>query len=150
MRLSKSRRTPAQPQWILADSSAWVEYDRATDSAVALRLEQLIADTGQLAVCEPVIMEICAGARDAQHEHELRRLLLRFRLLGTQPASDFDAAVTIYRSCRSQGVIPRGLMDCLIAAIAWRLNAAILACDRDLLAIAEVMDLALDTASQTA
>jgi predicted nucleic acid-binding protein len=150
MPLSKSRRTAGLQPWILADTSAWVEYDRATGSAVAERMEALVADDGPLAVCEPVIMEVCAGARDAQREHELRRLLLRFRLLRLQPASDFDAAVSIYRSCRSRGITPRGLLDCLIAAIAWRNDAALLACDRDLIAIAEVMSVPLDVASTTA
>jgi predicted nucleic acid-binding protein len=37
----------------------------------------------------------------------------------------------------------------MIAAIAWRHGAAILACDRDLVAIAEVMQLPLDAASST-
>jgi predicted nucleic acid-binding protein len=149
MPLNKSRRTPTRQRWILADSSAWVEYDRATGSAVADRLEQLIITDGRLAVCEPVIMEVCAGARDANREHDLRRLLLRFRLLGLEAASDFDAAASIYRTCRSQGITPRGLIDCMIAAIAWRHGAAILACDRDLVAIAEVMQLPLDAASST-
>jgi predicted nucleic acid-binding protein len=51
---------------ILADTSAWVEYDRATGSAVDQRLADLIAgidDEGPLAVTEPVIMEVLAGAR---------------------------------------------------------------------------------------
>jgi predicted nucleic acid-binding protein len=47
---------------ILADTSAWVEYDRATGSAVDTRLTRLIADEEPLAVTEPVIMEVLAGA----------------------------------------------------------------------------------------
>ena len=48
---------------ILADTSAWVEYDRATGSTVDLRLRDLIAADGPIAVTEPVIMEVLAGAR---------------------------------------------------------------------------------------
>ena len=48
---------------ILADTSAWVEYDRATGSATDLRLSELIAADGPVAVTEPVIMEVVAGAR---------------------------------------------------------------------------------------
>ena len=48
---------------ILADTSAWVEYDRATGSAVDLRLAELIAAEGPVAVTEPVIVEVLAGAR---------------------------------------------------------------------------------------
>ena len=48
---------------ILADTSAWVEYDRATGSTADLRLRDLIAADGPVAVTEPVIMEVLAGAR---------------------------------------------------------------------------------------
>ncbi len=63
---------------ILADTSAWVEYDRATGSAVDQRLADLIAgidDEGPLAVTEPVTMEVLAGARTDACERDLRRLL---------------------------------------------------------------------------
>src|SRR5438132_464601 len=47
---------------ILADTSARVEYDRATGSVVHRRVAELIAADGLLAVTEPVIMEVLAGA----------------------------------------------------------------------------------------
>ncbi len=50
---------------ILADTSAWVEYDRATGSAVDRRLTALIRNEGPLAVTEPVIMEVVAGRAPA-------------------------------------------------------------------------------------
>jgi len=43
---------------ILVDTSAWVEFDRATGSAVDAYLTTLIADTDEVAVTEPVIMEV--------------------------------------------------------------------------------------------
>jgi len=48
---------------ILADTSAWVEYDRATGSPVDQRLDELIRADAPLVVTEPVIMEVVAGAR---------------------------------------------------------------------------------------
>lgn len=130
---------------ILADTSAWVEYDRATGSPVHRRVRALIeADTGELAVTEPVVMEVLAGARDTTREQQLRRLLARFPLLPFDAATHFDGAVKIYRTCRSRGVTPRGLIDCMIAAVAQAEGAAVLAHDVDLSRIATVMDLALD------
>jgi len=96
---------------ILADTSAWVEYDRATGSAVDRRLTDLIADGGPLAVTEPVVMEVLAGARSDARENDLRRLLLRFELAAVDPTADFEAAARIYRRCRRTGVTPRGLID---------------------------------------
>ena len=58
---------------ILADTSAWVEYDRATGGAVDARLSELIDTSGPVAVTEPVVMEVLAGARDDRRERELPR-----------------------------------------------------------------------------
>ncbi len=132
---------------ILADTSAWVEYDRCTGSAVDRRLAELIETDGPVAVTDPVVMEVLAGARDDGREIELRRLLLRFQLLSFDTVSDFDGAVRIYRRCRAAGVTPRGMLDCMIAAVAWRRGAALLAHDADLDRVASVVGLKLDDAS---
>jgi predicted nucleic acid-binding protein len=63
---------------ILVDTSAWVEYDRATGSPIDRRLTELITDEGPIAVTEPVVVELAAGARTDEREMDLRRLLLRF------------------------------------------------------------------------
>jgi predicted nucleic acid-binding protein len=136
---------------ILVDTSAWVEYDRATGSTVDERLATLIAeDQGLVAVTEPVVMEVLAGAKDDRRERDLRRFLERFDLLAFDATSDFDAGVNIYRSCRNAGVTPRGLLDCMIAAVAIRHDAAVLSSDHDLSRIATIMSLRLDSASTPA
>jgi len=133
---------------ILADTSAWVEYDRATGSPVDQRMAELIrAGNEILAVTEPVVMEVLAGARSQARETDLRRLLLRLELLPFDPVADFDAAVMIYRRCRRAGVTPRGLLDCMIAAVGWRCGATVLAHDADLDRVAGVIGLNLDDAS---
>jgi predicted nucleic acid-binding protein len=135
---------------ILADTSAWVEFDRATGSRVHLRLRALVAEDGPLAVTEPVVMEVVSGATTVEREFQLRRLLRRFRLLGFDAAVDFDGAAWIYRRCRSQGVTPRGMVDCRIAAVARRSHASLLAHDADLVRIAEVIGVEVDPASMAA
>ena len=132
---------------ILADTSAWVEYDRATGSTVDRRLDELIAAEGAIAVTEPIVMEVLAGARSDAREADLRRLLMRFELLRFDVAADFDGAVRIYRRCREAGVTPRGLIDCMIAAVAAREGAAMLAYDADMDRVAGVIGIARDDAS---
>ncbi len=132
---------------ILADTSAWVEYDRATGSAVDRRLAELIDTVGPLAITEPVLMEVLAGARNAQREADLRRLLLRFELLSFDAVTDFDGAVTIYRRCRTAGVTPRGMLDCMIAAVAWRAGATLLSHDADIDRVARIVEIEIDDAS---
>jgi predicted nucleic acid-binding protein len=131
---------------ILVDSSVWVEYDRATSSPAHLRLASLIETDGPVAVTEPVVMEVLAGARDDRRETELRRLLGRFELLSFDVVSDFDGAVRIYRRCRAAGITPRRMIDCMIAAVAWRHGATLLAHDADLDRVAHVIGIELDAA----
>jgi predicted nucleic acid-binding protein len=132
---------------ILADTSAWVEFDRASGSTVNLRLRELIADGGPVGVTEPVVMEVLAGAKDERAEVSLRSLLLSFKLLPFDAAVDFDAAARVYRRCRSSGVTTRGPIDCMIAAVAWRNQASLLSFDRDLARVAAVVGVPLDPAS---
>jgi predicted nucleic acid-binding protein len=132
---------------ILADTSAWVEYDRATGSSVDDRITELITTDGPLMVTEPVMMEVLAGARTDARADELRRLLLRAGLLHFDATTDFDGATRIYRRCRGSGITPRGMLDCMIAAVAWRHRAALLCRDVDLERVAQVVGIDLDDAS---
>ena len=134
---------------ILADTSAWVEYDRATGSRVDQRLMELISANGPLAVTEPVIMEIVAGARTDERESDLRRLLLRFPLLRFDAAIDFEAAARIYRQCRRVGITPRGMVDRMIASVAHRYGASLLTSDAYLSRVAKILRIELDDASIT-
>jgi len=126
---------------ILVDTTAWIEFDRATGSAADRHLSSLIADTDDVAVTEPVIMEVVAGARDVTRERDLRRLMASFRLLRFDATVDFEAATMIYRRCREAGVTPRGMVDCMIAAVAWRTGASLLSVDADLDRVGEVIGL---------
>lgn len=132
---------------ILADTSAWVEYDRATGSPADRRLLELIEGDLGVAVTEPVVIEVLAGARSDARESDLRDLLQRFQLLPFDAVADFDGAVRIYRRCRAAGVTPRGLIDCMIAAVAWRRGATLLAHDADIDRVASVIGIDLDEAS---
>jgi predicted nucleic acid-binding protein len=124
-----------------------VEYDRATGSAVDVRVTGLIRDAAEIAVTEPVIMEVLAGAGSDAQETQLRRLLRRFDLMRFDPVVDFDAAALIYRTCRRRGITPRGMVDCMIASVAYRHEAQLLALDADLTRIAAVVGIELDEAS---
>lgn len=132
---------------ILVDTSAWVEYDRATRSPVDRRLAELVDEGAQLATTEPVVMEVLAGARDDAREAQLRQLLLRFELLPFDAVADFDGAARIYRRCRAAGITPRGMIDCMIATVAWRHGATLLAHDADLDRVAGVVGIETDGAS---
>lgn len=132
---------------ILADTSAWIEFDRATGTPAHLRLRELMVRGGELAVTEPVIAEVAMGARDDKREVSLRRMLRRCELLPFDTVADFDGAASIYRRCRQAGITPRGLLDCMIVSVAIRHRVMVLAHDADLARISEVVPLLLDDAS---
>ena len=126
---------------ILIDSSAWIEFLRDTGSSICQRVD-LLLDT-EVATCEPVRLEILAGARDEQQLSELRGLLARATLVMTEPI-DYEEASAIYRACRRNGDTPRKLLDCLIAAIAIRSNLSVLHADSDFDAIARSTGLRIE------
>lgn len=130
---------------ILVDTSAWVEFLRDTGSSTCEAVDRLLADN--LAICDPVVMEVLAGARDEHHLGQLRGLLGRVTTLPTTPA-DYDAAAALYRACRVRGETVRKLIDCLIAAVAIRAGAEVLHADADFAAIARHTDLQLHPASK--
>jgi predicted nucleic acid-binding protein len=120
----------------LADTSAWVEYLRATGSPAHLRLRRLIADEADLVTTEVVVMELLAGASNDEELARLGRLLGRFELLPVQGLADYEAAAGLSRRCRRAGETVGKLTDCLIAVVAMRAGAALLHRDQDFEAIA--------------
>jgi predicted nucleic acid-binding protein len=127
---------------ILADTSAWVEFLRATGSGVDGRVRRLLR-RDELATTDVVLMELLAGAREADHRDRLRGLLARCEFVATQGPRDYESAAEIFRACRRAGDGVRGLTDCLIASVAIRAGAPILHSDLDFVAIARHTDLAL-------
>ena len=113
---------------ILIDTSGWVEFLRDTSSSVCQRVDELLAEG--FVVCEPVRMEVLAGARDERHLNDLRRLLARGTLITTAP-TDYEEAASLYRVCRRNGETVRKMIDCLIASIAIRSGTPLLHVDSD-------------------
>jgi hypothetical protein len=129
---------------ILVDSSAWIEYDRATATPVDRHLTHLITEGADVATTEPVAMELLAGAKNEQAADRLRNLFASLQWIPVDPYADFEGAARVYRACRSRGVTPRGLIDCMIASIALRAGGRVLAADGDFEQIASVVPLRLE------
>jgi predicted nucleic acid-binding protein len=121
---------------ILVDSSAWIEYQRATGSPADLRLTAAIEADEPLAIIGLILLEVLAGARDEPQARQLNRLLSRCRLLPLQDPADYEAAAALFRACRRAGARIRRLPDCLIAAVAIRTGEELLHQDADFDAIA--------------
>jgi predicted nucleic acid-binding protein len=116
---------------ILVDTSAWVEYLRATGSRVHRKMRALLESGQPLASTEVVVMEVLAGARDDSHWQRLRRLLFGCEFLPLTGLSDYEDAAALYRQCRRAGQTLRSLTDCLIAVVVIRTGAELIHADRD-------------------
>lgn len=114
---------------ILVDTSAWVEFLRDTGSPVCERVDALLDD--DLAVCDPIRMEVLAGARDETHLGDLRRLLAR-GVAGAGRVRPLRARRRPLPNVRRNGDTVRKLIDCLIAAAAIDADLPVLHADKDL------------------
>jgi len=126
---------------ILPDTSAWVEEIRHTGSVVDRALELLLDSGVEIAVTEPVIMELLAGARTKRELAATRGRLLAFPILRVQGLVTFERASAVWRACRTAGEPVRNTLDCLIAAVAIREGASVLHADRDFDVIARHTEL---------
>lgn len=126
---------------ILVDTSAWIDYLRAADTAAARELTALIQRGAEVCTTEPVIMELLAGADTPTRADALERLTNGLPVLGVDPRLDFRQASAIYLAVRRQGRTVRSLVDCLIAAVALRHDVALLHKDADYDAIASCLPL---------
>lgn len=127
---------------ILVDTSAWIEYFRATGSPAAIEVRRMISDeTAQIAMCEPIAMEILCGASDDNMYLRLERLVNGLPSLSVDNAVDYRAAADTYRAARRSGETIRSMNDCVIAAIAIRHGARIVHRDADFDVIARITSL---------
>jgi predicted nucleic acid-binding protein len=117
----------------MIDTSAWVDYLRGDPTAAARRVRELVStQPAELAICEPIAMELLAGAGDETMLARLDRLTSGLPTLRMAPDLDFRAAAALYRQARAHGETIRSLVDCLIAAVALRHGIRVVHKDRDL------------------
>ncbi len=100
----------------------------------------------QLAWTDMVALEVLAGARDDVDRDRLRRLIYSQTPLPVEGPADYENAAELYRACRRGGETPRGLVDCLVAVVAMRNDAELLAADADFEVIARHAPLRLAAA----
>jgi predicted nucleic acid-binding protein len=121
----------------IVDTSAWIEYFRRTGSRADDEVTQMVEREWPTAgVTEPVIMELLAGARDPGNFRRIERLTAAMPLCQVDPVCDFAEAGALFKALRNEGITIRSMVDCLIAAVAWRRDVTIMHADRDFDAIA--------------
>jgi predicted nucleic acid-binding protein len=116
----------------LIDSSAWIEFLRATGSRANLAVRELVQERPhEIALTEPVVMELLAGAADERAFAQIEKLTSGLPLLSVDVVVDYRDAALAYRAVRARGGRVRKLLDCLIAVVAVRTGAVLVHRDRD-------------------
>lgn len=128
---------------IVVDTSAWIEYLRATGSPTNTAVRRALSREQEIGVVDVVRMELLAGAGSDEQVMTVSRLLARGTDLPTLSPGDHEYAVSLYRTARRSGSTVRSMIDCLVASVAVRLDAPVLARDRDFEALKEVCPLRL-------
>jgi predicted nucleic acid-binding protein len=124
---------------MMVDSSAWVEFLRATGSREHLRIKKALNERTPLLLCTTVLQEVLQGAHNATDMLRLEQGLSH--LVRVEPANLFAQArlaAHLYAQCRWSGFTLRSAGDCMIAALAIELNQPVLHRDRDFDHIAAV------------
>jgi predicted nucleic acid-binding protein len=122
---------------MIVDSSVWIEYFAASESAADRWLTERIEADLPVIVPEVVLMELLIGTTDASRAALRRQRLRRFDIEPLAPIRDLEDAAAIHRRCRRGGDIVRNLIDCQVAAVALRLDVVVAHRDRDFEVIRE-------------
>ena len=122
---------------LVVDSSVWIDFFNARESAARIELRRLLDDGHtRLVVPDLVLYEVLRGFRD---ERALRQARLLLQTLSVEPCGGEDitlAAAEHYRQLRARGVTVRSSIDVLVAAFCIEQDYLLLHSDRDYDAIA--------------
>ncbi len=128
----------------LIDTSAWVEYLRATGSPTNVAVRSMVGSSDhRIATTDVVIMELLSGSRSSSQRSKLWALMNRCVMYPTRPLFDYEVAADLYTRLRGVGFTPANSNDLLVAAVAIGKEVPLLAADADFERIASVSDLSL-------
>ena len=127
---------------ILVDSSVWIGFFRAEETAQVARLKTAIERNEDLCVCGIVLMEILQGIRATRRRNSVSRMLDDLIYLPMR-RSTFRLAADLFRAAQSRGRTTRKSADCMIAAVAVEHDVPLLQADRDFVSLAECSKLQL-------
>ena len=121
---------------ILVDTSVWIDFFAGRDLPHVSKLEQLILDNENLALCGIVLTEILQGITG---DADYRRVRRDLRPLVMLPMTEevFLRAADIYRELHKKGITIRKSNDCIIASTVLEHRCQLLHNDKDFVAIEE-------------
>lgn len=134
---------------VLVDTSAWVEFLNDHPSPERDSVAALLAGDDDVCTCGLIVAEVLQGLRRDATRQEIEELFGEMTLLEPSGLAPYVRAAELYRSLRRRGTTVRSTIDCFIAILAEENNCAILARDRDLVAILRSRLVAVDSWPQS-
>ena len=122
---------------ILVDTSVWVDFFNGHPSSHATTLAQLLHEEADLVTCGLIVSEVLQGFRQAKSLSTIESHFREMEWLTPYEPDTYLEAANLFRRLRRRGITVRSTIDCLIAILAARHDALILAKDRDLSLITE-------------
>jgi predicted nucleic acid-binding protein len=132
---------------MMVDTSVWIDYFNGFRSLEAERLTTAIEEGEPISIPGLVLTEILLGLRSETEASRIADLLTAFDEVPDPDRTDYVAAASIYRLCRSKGKTIRSTIDCVIAQSCIRYGHSLLTKDRDFVAIAKSTLLSLTPVS---
>ena len=124
---------------MIADSSAWIEFLRATGSHANRLLRDAIARRETVWIPGVVYQEVLQGAANPAHFMQLQSLLAMATPWSSENGAETARhAALLYARCRWRGITIRSPNGCLIAACAIEAGQPLLHADRDFERIATI------------
>jgi predicted nucleic acid-binding protein len=124
----------AENDRVLVDSSIWIDFFRGVEAAVSAMTA--VTKTTRVVVCGQIKQEVLQGSRDHKAFEKLEKQMSIWDYEPEVP-EDFVEAARIFSKLRWKGItLPPS--DCLIAALARRLNVPLLTQDPDFDSIPEL------------
>lgn len=124
---------------MIPDTSAWIEYLRATGSEVYRCMKRAIESRQPVYLLPVVYQEVLQGAAGLPQFIRLQDLLDNAHFWSPHDAYETAReAALLYARCRWQGITIRSPNDCLIAACAIEAGLPLLHADHDFGHIASI------------
>ncbi|MEM9478718.1 MAG: PIN domain-containing protein [Verrucomicrobiota bacterium] len=115
---------------MLVDSTVWIEFFRANDTAQTRILKSLLGSGEDVCICGHVLAEVLRGTR---HDEQYAKIEKHFAALEFLPMDEqtFKLAADIYRQLKRNGLTLKNTVDTFIAAVALEQDAHLLHNDSD-------------------
>jgi len=124
---------------MLVDSSVWIDFLKATDTAETRLLLENMRRGDPVWTAPPILQEVLQGADTPQRFTKWDRVLGELPMINEADMRSLTRqAARLCATCRWKGVTPRSANDCLIATYAIRSEMPLLHSDRDFVAISAI------------